>query len=808
MKGIRKLFLGLFLMTLIGVGFKVDAKAATPETEGNVYFEISENNDLTAYFKVVKAPSGPELFKFSFTYVDLGGNEHNYYTESDYSVTSQEVHMIKKMTATEIRNIFSTASSGGIINFAVKAEFKNGSEYVSYDDDSCNITGYKITPQATLNGSTTGAPTVTFAPNTPQYKLKGDTLTVNIASTVPKTFSFNGWILGGENKGTSIPLSTTIPASLGVESYLNADYKESGASLTLSKDIAGAFLYPNGWSDKRSFTFTGGYVGDNIEEIKIGTTNIIPKSNIYFYGTESSSSGNIQFKAPNITGSNTPLDITFVMDDGAEFKLGQVYIIEPSNITVTLTPSTDQTVELGKSITLTPSMTPSFAGATYSYVYDPTTGSTRYLTPSVASGTGVLTLTGKEVTTTDVKVKARASFAIEGNAGTSTKDSSQVSVSVTSPTLTLSDVYVNEGLSVPLTQATGNGNVSVSNITTTAGSYISITKSTTPALAKDITIKGSSATKTITNGITVDTQTADVTVYPKPTVSWDKSGSGSSMKYSFKLTMPKGAYHGSTATADITKARIQFVGKDGTYTTDAIELTDDTAGYSKKNKSDYTIDIKKLREIFDDICKEDKEDVEVTVYADGDKEVISDKKTLRVYKIDLDGSGGADYTIMGEKLSGHFYAIDGVTYEITTSPKSGYTTPVEKWDGTSFGTNTGGSTSFSSSKTIKAYYKNSLSSSAPSSSTPRNAGTAGEGMDDYDDVPKTGESKADIWILWSVLFVSILGAGFMIWKRFGLVRAIAEADEEVAVAEHKEEVKAKKKEKEDKIKMLKDLRNL
>ena len=83
-----------------------------------------------------------------------------------------------------------------------------------------------------------------------------------------------------------------------------------------------------------------------------------------------------------------------------------------------------------------------------------------------------------------------------------------------------------------------------------------------------------------------------------------------------------------------------------------------------------------------------------------------------------------------------------------------------------------------------------------------------EGMDDYDDVPKTGESKADIWILWSVLFVSILGAGFMIWKRFGLVRAIAEADEEVAVAEHKEEAKVRKKEKEDKIKMLKDLRNL
>ena len=81
-------------------------------------------------------------------------------------------------------------------------------------------------------------------------------------------------------------------------------------------------------------------------------------------------------------------------------------------------------------------------------------------------------------------------------------------------------------------------------------------------------------------------------------------------------------------------------------------------------------------------------------------------------------------------------------------------------------------------------------------------------MDDYDDVPKTGESKADIWILWSVLFISILGAGFMIWKRFGLVKAIAEADEEVAYAEHEEMAEAKKQEKESKLKMLMDLRNL
>ena len=81
-------------------------------------------------------------------------------------------------------------------------------------------------------------------------------------------------------------------------------------------------------------------------------------------------------------------------------------------------------------------------------------------------------------------------------------------------------------------------------------------------------------------------------------------------------------------------------------------------------------------------------------------------------------------------------------------------------------------------------------------------------MDGYDDVPKTGESRTDIWILWSVLLVSILGAGFMIWKRFGLVRAIAAADQEMAQAQEKERVEAEKKAEKDKMDMLKDLRNL
>lgn len=120
---------------------------------------------------------------------------------------------------------------------------------------------------------------------------------------------------------------------------------------------------------------------------------------------------------------------------------------------------------------------------------------------------------------------------------------------------------------------------------------------------------------------------------------------------------------------------------------------------------------------------------------------------------------------------------------------------------------------YDSGKDEKVYAEYSLSyntGSSSSSSSSSGSGKGGEGGSgsEYDDVPKTGESKTDIWVLWTVLFIAILGAGFMIYKRFGLVRAIAEAEEEFAAAEHEERVEAARKEKEDKINMLKDLRNL
>ena len=99
------------------------------------------------------------------------------------------------------------------------------------------------------------------------------------------------------------------------------------------------------------------------------------------------------------------------------------------------------------------------------------------------------------------------------------------------------------------------------------------------------------------------------------------------------------------------------------------------------------------------------------------------------------------------------------------------------------------------------------SSSSSSSSLPK--GSSGSGSDsDLDEVPKTGESKTDIWILWSVLLASILCAGFMVYKRFGLVKAISRVEAEEAAAEEARVAKAQEEEKENRMRMLKDLRNL
>ena len=210
------------------------------------------------------------------------------------------------------------------------------------------------------------------------------------------------------------------------------------------------------------------------------------------------------------------------------------------------------------------------------------------------------------------------------------------------------------------------------------------------------------------------------------------------------------------------------------------------------------------------MCDSASNDVTVTVRpvnpsTDKPDDKVNKQTELRVYKINLDGGGGAKYTINGEDMGDYFYAVKGTRYTVKAQPKLNGDKFLN-WDNNVFSSESGGDFTASESRTFRANYSSSSSSS--SSNSGKNAINGESTSGDYDDVPKTGESKTDIWILWSVLFISILGAGFMIWKRFGLARAIAEADEQVAHAEYEEQVKAAEQEKKEKLDMLKDLRNL
>ena len=835
MKGIRKLFFGLILMTLIGVGFKVNANAAT-----GIYFQVEDKdgNKKADDINVSKWTKEDDMICCYFYMPSGSGAEDTYELEVkldndlgvDSSIPSTIIvpssgmaapELLDSMERSDARKLFTDNSTGGYFAWEVTGT-KNGTPIAT--KNSAKIYGWKINPMITTDIYDEGPTDATITPtkDTPVYMLENDTLVCSI-NTKPTSsaYTFNGWLLGDSNTKLSGESPYTLLTSKLNKSYseydLRADYNKKSGSLTFTKsDLDGAVLSPGKQSAVRDFTLTGYTVADIKKDAKI----YINDEDIPFTvsGTSTEKTGTLKLHIP---AGATEHDITdpgalkIVMYEGTTEEdtvyEADVYVIAPANVELTIEPNSPQTIEVDEKLSITSEFNVPVKTTTLGLNID---GKNKYLT-NTSSDTN-LSVTGKATTTTSQEVYAVAT-GLKFDWGTYSKTinsktfNSVADVTVVAPTLKLKDpVEANVGLKVPLSYYTGSGGININGI---ASSYI--TASGTKGLAKTITLEGKSATTLKDGAITVtdsdgNSVTSDVIVYPKPTISADRSGTGSNTKYTFKISAPTAVYDGKSAYTDVDSAVLQFKGSKDTYEySESISLKPDGTSTIKQVNSDtISIDIKKLREIFDKICEDDKEEVKVTVAPKENTSYKSDAYTLKVYKIKLDGSAGADYKVMGESVSDSFYAIDGVSYEIAASPKSGYSGTPTKWDGTSFGTSASGSTSFSESKTVKAYY-NGGTSSLPNSSTPgRNSGAAGEGMDDYDDVPKTGESKTDIWILWSVLFVSILGAGFMIWKRFGLVRAIAEADEEVAVAEHKEEVKAQKKEKEDKLKMLKDLRNL
>ena len=309
-----------------------------------------------------------------------------------------------------------------------------------------------------------------------------------------------------------------------------------------------------------------------------------------------------------------------------------------------------------------------------------------------------------------------------------------------------------------------------------------------------------------------------VKVYPAPSISIGSSGgfgsfnsSSSSSNAGIKITVPAATYHGRESEWN-SKVEYAFV------TFGSLSSGKSTTVYGSVSGSGdtktATISLATVSNEISKIAKGDSDQilVEVNPNVNGDitkpDKVVSGGGILLAYKIELKGDS-ATYKVNGESVKDYFYAIADQEYTIESVAKNSGD-KFQKWEGDESSTAKIDKIKFSSPRTLHAVYGNSSSSSSSSSSSKLTANGTGTGADSegLDDVPKTGESKTDIWILWTVLLVSILGAGFMIYRRFGVVNAIAQAQADETAAIEQEKIDAEVKEKEDKLRVLKNLRNL
>ncbi len=769
MKGIKKLFFGLILMTLIGVGFKVDAKAAAemsleikpPSNWGatDADFVVTLLDIDNAFF-----PDEDGAFIYNFKVVNdanveqvLGQVEVQLITYESKTKNKVRIESVDNEFASQLDIITNnnTKSSVAISRATVKSFVE------SYGTETSGVKTVKL--RAFLDGDPQKKGSAT---NTP-VGVKADTKTVSVYKVTA--------------------------AATGV-----------GSSSVSFSGLDDPYLLP----------------GESINSVAVTTSlakEVAAGSNVYKFNNWTDTQS-----ALNINDLNTtPLpSCKITMKTGTDASATTLNANYSSTATVTFNPAistANDQLERGETSASTRTIASAYGSGDISSVnlgdvtldttqWSWTTGNNfTYTVPSgVQDGTNRLLITMKDGNAFYVDMTVKPNTA----------------------TVNMNTVKVTKGQKVKLSRYITDANPTTKAVSVSTTGYNYVTVSPLSGQAGRIDVTGSKVT-TETEGMTVNGTARKVIVYDIPNIITNDSSSGatelgstsSKNTYSsaFKIEVPTSDYHEELFETyaggwdGINTARIDFTGSRGTESTVTSLSGSGSLGTKEISSTD-------LFSVLEKACKGSKDDVTITVYPlpkdsknykDADL-LVKYTTTVTAYRIELDTSGGAKYKINGTDQSDDFYALKGTKFTIASSAKNSGER-FQKWDNSNNDNFSTESDSFtaSGSKTFKAIYNNgSSSSSSSSSSSGRNAATAGEGMDDYDDVPKTGESKADIWILWSVLFIAILGAGFMIWKRFGLVRAIAEADEEVAVAEHKEEVKAKKKEKEDKIKMLKDLRNL
>ena len=762
MKGIRKLFLGIILVTLFGVGFRVEVKAVTTHIK-HVDASSSDWSNSSAGIR---------------GYIHIKDSDF----ESDNTVTFECKMMAYKEEDSDITTLYQIGDTATIVLTDAGA----GGKTVTVNNLSITYSSemdvYFPVEEDSDNPGT--AKTIT---------LGKDRIRKDILKYYGNPSTKNENVLAIATKGNTKIMSTS-----------SSDYKS--VLVPLAKVEGGAFTYEKVGDIKKEKTYE--------ETDPTLPVYMFPNESFSFYSGEITATYNYYLDRWTTTGGT----LTDADKEKCQLTMGGTFS-DDSNITLnknygaivlsdvlygTAAARTNKvTFKLGsdlKGSDITGCVIKK--GDTSinvpTYTFDPNTVQTGQFDLVIPSGTAVGTY--------DII------FTAKGHQYTN--PSKLVVYGGSDVALTGAVVYVNNGLSVNLNEFTDDNRSTstfIKSVTMNApaNGYASVTPPG-PEFLQYVKVTGDLPTSNVnaSTGVASITMTnmsgsstsKNVTVYPSPTL---KEGSNK-----LTITMPYGVYYNNIKIPELSKAVLEFKGSDGTEVSDSFSMgtADTNKLYTTKEISLSKSDDIDLNSILKKVCKGESDTVYVKAYAyynsNKDNNIVSNEDSFTAYRINLEGN--ATFTVDGQEMSGYFYAPKGSSHTVAIS---GSGTLDKNNSSPEFANSTSVTLSgVAGARTLKANYTGN-SSSMPSSSTPTTGRSAGE-MDDYDDVPKTGESKADIWILWSVLFIAIIGAGFVIWKRFGLVRAIAEADEEIAAAEQTEKVEAEKKEKEDKIRMLKDLRNL
>ena len=858
MKGIfKKLFLGLFFCALICAGFSKNVKAVGPtgsdkittsiEADGKVKVEVDLTDDPatpsgTVVVEVYAGSDstkwgGSSVYDVTLTYdgsiwsatggATATGNANRVTVVSDASIKSDlaEQYPDPATNGQANSNVYAWTkigsyekkSSNSVILYAPNIKVK-----WNFDDSSHNPTSsnaFDLVPVVTrtnkwLIDDETYSATITnkggnkYLTSEARYSITNDCgkqstsdfneagkwLVTDIRADQAMTYTYTYDIVTGVALSKALDSTTKVLATkksstyearvFNITSALNkwkTEDVENASTDTSDIDINTA----SGWVKVISNSSTG-TKGNKTISIKVPNGLDLEKN----------WTGNI-----NVTVADAPSEIKF-KSSSYDLSLG-----EPKNLYSEVTDSADNMVfDKGLKFEITNGAANAEVGATTGIVKGTTAGKEATLKATLTladifEGTGIPTTLDN---TTTIKVGEAVPLKFEDEVGVSEG----------------LDVYLADFLVRPNKEAT----VSVDLLGNLA-------KSNAPELLKNVKIAGKKSgfkKEGITVSSGANNATTDLTVYPAPSLSTGAMGSigtfggssSSSGSTGLTVTVPAATYHGGSEewVNDVKFAFVTFnslsSGKSTTIRGSVSKSSSSSNSSSNNLSKSATVSLATVSNEISKIAKGDHDQIYITVNPESaENDMLPDRAVegygiLNAYKITLDGSS-ATYKVNGESVKDYFYAINDQTYTIESAAKNKGAKFV-KWEGGESDTEKIDKITFSSPRTLHAVYEDPASSSSSSSAKLTAGAGTGTGADSegLDDVPKTGESKTDIWILWTVLLVSILGAGFMIYRRFGVVNAIAQAQADETAAIEQEKIDAEAKEKEDKLRVLKNLRDL